>query len=447
MTKSMTKADLRLPLIKSLALLLPSALLLFSACEVATDNPLGSDLDDRDGMDVQTLIIEPDAAWVDTGYYGYGNTEGRITLAVGRTGDTVVRNLIGFDLSQLPDEVDADSLYRAQFEYFYSRGFNIANWRPISRGELRVSIHPLESQWESDQTTWTARKETRDWNQAGGDFGPAMATLLLEEIESGTAETRSCDVTSLVTEWLADENAYHGLLLKAEDEATAACVKEFYSDDLQTAENRPHLVITYEGSDGEKREARIEAVQDCTIAHNISDGGDGAVYGDAGTLCLGTAFGSSRRLLFDFDISALPADATINLAQLEIYTEFPGRVYEETLALHHPVSNFDENSTQSELRDLDYEEDDEYVTRILFGDAQGVYDFQISPIVQDWLAGDYDQHGVLLKIDSDSTYTEPIRIHTADCGDPDRAPRLVIKYTQPPEHWDNQSPTMLGAGE
>ncbi|MBD3401191.1 MAG: DNRLRE domain-containing protein [Candidatus Coatesbacteria bacterium] len=405
------------------------------ACEPTTSNPLGSELDDRE-QEVYTLIIEPDVDWVDTGYYGYSNTDGSIKLAVGRVDDTIVRSLIEFDLDDLPGEVDADNLERAYVQYYYTRGYSVANWRPINRGELRVDVHALGADWVDEEADWLYRSADHRWDSQGGDFGPTYSSFVLEELETGDAETRRFEVTQLVLDWLADPDAYHGLLLKAADEAGASCVKEFYSDDLQASDNRPYLLVVYESSDGEKREARIQAEQDVHIARNTADGGSGYSYGADPELELGIAYGSSRRLVFDFALQELPDEATINLARLELYSSFPDRAYEQTLYLQHLLEDVDEGYTQEQLRAAELADDDEGIYgRDITGAPGGYYDFQIAPIVQDWLAGDYEQHGLVLRLGHTLDYAQSIRVATSQTPYENRRPRLVIKYTLPPGYW------------
>ncbi|MCD4733558.1 DNRLRE domain-containing protein [bacterium] len=416
-----------------LLVLTSAALLLLTACDKQSDSPLGNDLDSRGNQPVHTLVIEPGANWSDTGIYGFGNTEGKTVLSVGRVGDTVVRSLIDFDLDEMPGAITAETLYRARVEYHYTRAYSVANWRSFSRGELEVSVHRLTSDWEAEYTTWLDRKEDDGWGAQGGEFADAQSAFLLDEIDNGIVETRTFDVTELMADWLDDPAAEFGLLLKAADETNADVIKEFYSDDLANSEMHPHLHIIYEGGDGEKYAWITEAEEDVTIARNLSDGGGNADYGSDELLPLSASFGTGGWLLFDFALDLLPENATINLAQLELYASFPGRSYDGSAAIHAFEEEFTDSTRQADLRKLDYEE--VKLLQTLTAQTDGYLKLQIAPIFQDWNSNEKENHGLLIKIDDNGDYAEPITIYTGDTTDPDKQPRLTIKYTLPPEHW------------
>ena len=410
--------------------------LLLAGCEPQSDNPLGSGLNDRPDQQVQTLVIEPGPDWLDTGYYGYGNTDGGNTVAVGRVNDTLVRCLIDFKIEDLPDDVTAENLYRARVEYYYTEAPGIANWRPFSQGELVVDVCAVLSEWEDVETTWLKRTDDSEWDDPGADYGSPFGSFILDDPPSGYGEIHSFDVTSLVSYWLEDPDAEYGLLLMAQDEDTADVVKEFYSDDIDNSNNRPHLVVTWESSSGEKKEHRLEAWQDITIADDESQP-DPLVYGSSSALPLSAAFGAGGRLVFDFDLSRLPSDATVNLAELELYASFPGRDAGITVAAQPLEDDFAEDDTQGDLRRLELS--DTKVTGDLEPAPPGYAKINVTSIIQDWITGTEDQHGLVLKINQERGYQDPVWFWTEEADD-DRLPRLVIKYTLPPEHWYDEEP-------
>lgn len=412
------------------------ALFILAGCESQSDNPLGSGLNDRPDQEVQTLIIEPGAGWLDTGYYGYGNTNGGNTVAVGRVNDTLVRCLIDFKIEDLPDDVTAENLYRAQVEYYYAETPGIANWRPFSQGELVVDVCAVQSEWEDVETTWLKRTKDEEWDDPGADYGVPFGSFVLDDPPSGYGEIRSFDVTSLVSYWLENPDDEYGLLLLAQDEDTADVVKEFYSDDIDNSDNRPHLVVTWESSSGEKKEHRLEAWNDIFISHDLSQP-DPLVYVYSSVLPLSAAFGTGGRLVFDFDLSQLPTDATVNLAELELYTSFPGREIGITVAAHPLEDDFTEDDTQGNLRRLELS--DTKVTGDLDPAPPGYTRIIVTQIIADWITGQENQHGLVLKIGQERGYQDPVWFWTEEADD-DRLPRLVIKYTLPPEYWYDEEP-------
>jgi len=414
------------------------ALLLAAGCAPESDNPLGSGLDDRPGQEVHTLIIEPGPGWVDTGYHGYGNTDGALTLAVGRVGDTLVRCLVDFSLEDLPDEVTASSLYRARVEYYYAQSPGIANWRPFSQGSLAVGVYAVTSEWLAGRATWLERTADEEWEEPGADYTGPFSSFLLDEAPRDYGEIRSFDVTDLVRWWLANPESEFGLLLAALDEGAARVVKEFYSDDIENSANRPHLVVVWESSTGTKKEHRLEAHQDVYIAHDLSQP-DSAVYGSSPELPLSAAFGTGGRLAFNFDLSLLPPEATVNLAELELYADFPGRDAARAVAVH-PLDEegLTETRSQGALRRLALS--DARVSGGLEPVPPGYVKVNLTAVIQDWIAGLTEQRGLVLKLSDERGYADPVALRTQEAGE-GRRPRLVIKYTLPPDFWYNEEPS------
>jgi len=412
------------------------AAFLVAGCEPGSDNPLGGGLNDRPDQQVQTLIIEPGPGWADTGYYGYGNTDGGITDAVGRVDDTLVRCLLNFKVEDLPDEVTSASLYRARVEYYYVESPGVANWRPFSQGDLTVDVYAVTSDWEVDETTWLQRLEDEDWDDPGGDYTGPFGSFVLDEPPTGYGEIRSFDVTDLVARWLDNPDDEYGLLLAARDEDAARVVKEFYSDDIDNSSNRPHLVVVWESSSGDKRESSLEAWRDVVIAHDLSQP-DSLTYGSASELPLACAFGTGGRLAFDFDLSELPAEATVNLAELELYADFPGRDGAVGVAVHPLEDDFAEGDDQGDLRRLALS--DTKVTGRLDPAPPGFAKIDVTPVIQDWITGEEDQHGLVVKLSVERGYTDPIGLRTQEAAE-GRRPRLVIKYTLPPDFWYDREP-------
>ncbi len=410
--------------------------LLVAGCEPGSDDPLGSGLNDRPDQSVQTLIIEPGPGWADTGYYGYGNTDGALNNAVGRVDDTLVRSLINFKVEDLPDEVTSDSLYRARVEYYYVESPGVANWRPYSRGDLTVDVYAVTNEWVDEEATWLKRTADENWGDPGGDLTGPFGSFVLDEPPSGYGEIRSFDVTDLVAWWLENPDEENGLLLKAQDEDAARVVKEFYSDDIDNATNHPYLVVVWESSAGQKREVSLEAWQDVVIADDLSQP-DSLVYGSAAELPLSSAYGTGGRLMFDFDLSQLPAEATVNLAELELYTDFPGRDGAVGIAAHPLDDDFSEADDQGDLRRLTLS--DTQVTGRLDPAPPGYTKIDVTPIVQDWITGEEDQHGLVVKLASEQDYEDPIRLWTQEAAQ-GRRPRLVVKYTLPPDFWYDREP-------
>jgi len=187
---------------------------------------------------------------------------------------------------------------------------------------------------------------------------------------------------------------------------------------------------------GQKMEASLEAWQDVIIADDLSQP-DSLVYGSAAELPLSSAFGTGGRLVFDFDLSLLPAEATVNLAELELFSDFPGRDGAVGIAAHPLEDDFSEGDDQGDLRRMTLS--DTKVTGRLDPAPPGYVKIDVTPIVQDWITGEEDQHGLVIKLATEQGYEDPIRLWTQEAVE-GRSPRLVVKYTLPPDFWYDREP-------
>ncbi len=142
-----------------------------------------------------------------------------------------------------------------------------------------VGVHSVTSDWAEGEATWNQRRAGVAWSTPGGDFDPQPAAV--NASISGPPGYRSWNITALARRWAAGEQAYKGLLVKYENEATGP-TKSFRSADASNAppNSYPHVSITWEPltslrdpyrfetfSLGERRSASVNVASGNLVVH------------------------------------------------------------------------------------------------------------------------------------------------------------------------------------
>ena len=132
-----------------------------------------------------------------------------------------------------------------------------------------------------------------------------------------------------------------------------------------------------------------------------------------------------------FDVSGLPPTAVVTSAQLGLY-----HTDSSHSAISGPVGAFLVPGSWSES-DITWNEQP-YSGGILV-DTQDVpasvmNDFiywNIDSLVQGWIDGSINNHGVMLKDTVESTSEGHKSFYSSDAGNPDKRPKLIIEYYEP----------------
>lgn len=151
----------------------------------------------------------------------------------------VYRGLIKFDLSSIPSNATVSAATLSL--YYYAGTDGVAN---------TIKLYRQLKDWSEYYACWTYYKNATAWTTEGGfDSNDCEQSEIgsTGEISDVNYGWKNISLTaSKVQEWISGTLTNNGLLLKATDESTDYCVKQFYSSDYTTDTSlRPKLSVTY----------------------------------------------------------------------------------------------------------------------------------------------------------------------------------------------------------
>jgi hypothetical protein len=169
-------------------------------------------------------------------------------------------------------------------------------------------------------------------------------------------------------------------------------------------------------------------------------------YGTNATMYLGAAGAGSNinRDLLKFDISGIPAGATITSAILSLWlyentsasNARIARVYRLKLAFNESQSTWNSRSTGNSWNSAgafgvaDCEQTDIGSLSIAAAEGLGEKQWSLTPAkVQEWFVGTFTNNGILVKMDTENTDLHAFR--SSDYATAGERPKLVIAYTLP----------------
>ncbi len=243
------------------------------------------------------------------------------------------RGLLYFDLSSFPTGTTINDVT-----------LQITSTRTIA-GPSNITIHAALTEWgegasdaggqegggttaEPGDATWTdAFFGGDEWDNVGGDFDPtALASSPINGLE--TISFFSNDFTALVQLWVDDSATNLGLVLLG-DESTAPTAFQFASRENQV-NSSPKLIIDYTLP---AVVTQLNPAKDNTLYETV----DGSTSNGAGDrIFIGKIQGgATRRAVMEFDVSSIPAAATIDNVTLDLtVTNIPGSAQSADANLH-----------------------------------------------------------------------------------------------------------------
>jgi hypothetical protein len=141
------------------------------------------------------------------------------------------------------------------------------------------------------------------------------------------------------------------------------------------------------------------------------------------------------RTYIEFDLSSIPAGATIESATLSLYyySWFGPSDQSETISLHKVTSSWDENTITWALQPS-YEAGATTSTVVGNSGAYGWYSWSITSLVSGWMGGSVANYGIALKDVTETTNTAKV-FYSSDYAPASLRPKLTVTYTaqsQPP---------------
>ncbi len=261
-------------------------------CEINVNNPAGFDLTGRGPSSVVTDTLTVTGA--DTSWAIALPLHASERLFVGRHGD--FQGLVLLRFSRLP----ADAVVQDARLTFYRRTANAEEEEPLA---LELSLAPLTVDWD---TTWTGARM--------GEVTTGAAVASVAVPFTATADTFGVTLpNALVQAWVDDPTGVEvgrGLALTAPSNASWLLQLDAGDEHYLYSQRRPRIRLRWTPAGGGS--SRISVVYPELDLSLLS------VTGTPGPGELWVTRGAAWRSLITFDLSGLPAGATINRAVLRL---------------------------------------------------------------------------------------------------------------------------------
>ncbi len=218
----------------------------------------------------------------------------------------VWRNFMNFDLTQIPANatiVDARlSLYYAPINYFDS----INGHQSLTNSDQSV-LQRITSPWSEHSINWNNQPSTTTQNE-----------VTFPQSLNGFQDYTNMDVTALVQDMISNKPAAYGFALHLSSEIQYARLI-FASGDYADPQRHPALQITYTYTNPCVNLQLASPDEDAMIdSYGPNNNYPGEIEYCAGSWTInGTPV--TWRCLFKFDLSAIPANSSIQSANLSLY--------------------------------------------------------------------------------------------------------------------------------
>lgn len=404
------------------------ALVVVMSCTEESEFLKGYDLLSYDSP-IYTATLEPTEEWVDTYFSCYVNTGFDTRLLVGEWEGYKFRTLLQFDPSWL--DIDPDvHITNAVLRLHHGTVQDAYNDNLYNEGELNVYVAPLYQSWNELDATWYHPDHEHTWE--GGEYGEPVGSFYLDELPDGL-EPIDIDITNMVINWISDPHSNFGCILYAEEGSNS--IKEFPATET-ISKYMPYIVITYE-EDNEKVEEIVKPRDDVTIVYSDDEFSDDYVPGNEEQVLVGGWNGFAYRTCYKFDLSqdvtGIPPYATVVQADLQLYFTPSSKNDTAKLEVHRMGENVTEDKTAGDLRKLDFYFEHDWEIVEVESQSAGYIHFYINQLVQGWVSGIFPNQGLLIQESYEDEENDILRFISLQNSDLDKKPRLVIKYTLPPQ--------------
>ncbi len=365
------------------------------SCARNKSNPVGAAIFQRDNMGSEYYrILQPSAA--DTFYQTYVANVNSSRLFLGESGTEQVRTAMRFAL--LPREGTVDSAF-IQIKPVRAYG---------PGGVFTANVHEVLIPWNDTTGTWEHFDD--------GSIGRELAAVEFSSADNDDSlSIRFPLPADFVQSWIDSataENNY-GIIFTTEN---APFITEFYSGISDNfPDNRPSLIM-YITSDTTHTELTYDDPQDAFLATTTQPPSTELLY---------IADGSALRTYGKVDLDSIPDEATINRAQLIMYSDttlsFPDH-RDEFRVLVFAVTS-DEWSVPSVPFDSSFS-----ISAAISSDSIVI---NMTPYVQGWNFGLKENHGYVLVgyLENQSINK---RVFYSMNAIIDKRPKMEIYYSLPP---------------
>jgi hypothetical protein len=338
------------------------------------------------------------------------------------------RGLINFRLSDLPPNA---VIVSAQLSLFWNPTSVNAGHSQLS-GSNEALLSRITSSWSENTVTWLNQPLTSAVNQ-----------VLLPASISSNQDYTNIDVTALVQDMVNDPANSFGFMLQLQNEQYYRSLVFASSDHLNNALH-PILQVSYIDSTNSTcftlQPGECDEGIDAEIAGCIPCGYDVMNFGnivglEAVAWTNGGAVSNARGLLY-FNLSAVPANAIINSAELSLFWN-PN----SSNTGHSQLSGSNEGLLQRITSPWGEQTvtwntqpsttvQNEIVLPASLTTTQDYLNIDVSTLVQDMVADPLNSFGFMLKLQLEQYYRSLI-FASSDHPNPDLHPRLSVCYEVP----------------
>lgn len=330
-----------------------------------------------------------------------------------------MRSLIEFDLTSIPKGAIINSAKLS----LHSVNSSGNGKHRLDGGSNESTLSRITTAWQEDSVTWNNQPSISTTHQ-----------VTLAGSDSTIQDYFNIDVTGLITDMMTDSIGNNGFLLQLVTEQYYRTMM-FASSDYADSTEHPKLEITY-----------TPAVEPCVTLKPGASGKDAVVgslvpntnYGTHPefTGLAGTSSGTPTNLrsLIEFDLSGIPAGATIDSAKLSLYS-----VNSSGNGMHRLDGGSNE-TTLSRVTSAWHEDSVTWNNQpgisitnqvTLAGSDSTIQDYlniDVTALITDMTTDSIGNHGFLIQLVTEQYY-RTMMFASSDYADPTVHPKLKVCYS------------------
>jgi len=317
----------------------------------------------------------------------------------------IIRSLVHFDLNSIPEY---STIVSATFTLF-GIGHQI-----VDQSDLKLNV--ITGNWLESSVNWTNQPATTVRDQIIVDFGGGSQTQDL-----------IVDLAQILQKWVNGEVVNNGIQLSLATE-TGYIDYAFGSSEFATEGYRPQLDIIY--AEKSITDLEIYPEKDAVIMNSAysNDNYGNEQYFRSYSWPQGGQQVVARSLI-EFGLSSIPPNSTIHKATISLFGINHYRTANASY-LKRVTSVWEENTVTWNTQPGN---NSQYAA-FLENSRTPVqnYEVDITDIVQGWINGEYENHGLLLMLQNEAS-TASLSFGSSDYSNSAKHPKVNIAYT--PAQW------------